>query len=142
MSKINDRGDNSPYDHDGGVLTAHNPNGLDATTVYGGAIPPVAPGIPPAAVGPKSVPGRPVVAGVSAGTGSATVSFYAPGDGGSAITSYTVRDDQQGKTATGASSPITVSGLTKGVAHRFSVQATNALGVGPTSAESGVVYPK
>ena len=142
MSLLNDAGANAPNQLDVGLVSGFNPNGKDAVTVYGGVIPPVVPGTPPAAVGTPTHPGRPVVAGAVAGTGQATVSFYAPGNGGSAITSYTVRDDQQGKSATGTSSPITVTGLTKGVAHRFSVTATNALGTGLASAESTVVYPK
>lgn len=142
MSKINDRGDNSQFERDDGVVTSENPNGVDAVTTRGGPIPPVPPGSAPAAVGAKTVPGRPVIAGVTGGTGSVSVAFYAPGDGGSAITGYVVRDDEQGKSATGTSSPITVTGLTAGKAHRFSVTAKNALGSGLTSAESQVVYPK
>ena len=46
-----------------------------------------------------------------------------------------------GKTATGAQSPLTVSGLKNGAGYTFSVSATNASGVGPESASSNSVVP-
>ena len=62
-------------------------------------------------------------------------------NGGSPITSYTVTSSPGGKTATGASSPITVTGLTNGTAYTFTVTATNALGTGPASSPSNSVTP-
>jgi hypothetical protein len=139
MALLNDAGRNAPNQMDAGQFSGLNPNGVDAVTVYGGPIPPVPPGAAPVPPGAVTVPGRPTVAGVKAGSGSATVAFYAPA--GVSVTTYTVRDDEQGKLATGTSSPITVTGLTKGKAHRFSVSATNSVGTGPVSSESQVVYP-
>jgi Calx-beta domain-containing protein/fibronectin type III domain protein len=77
-----------------------------------------------------------------AGTGAATVSFVPPtSNGGSAINSYTVTASPGGATATGISSPITISGLTNGTTYTFTVTATNAHGTGPVSLPSNPVTP-
>ena len=73
---------------------------------------------------------------------SASVSFTAPAaNGGSVITGYTVTSSPGGITATGASSPIVVSGLTNGTSYTFTVHATNAIGSGPESTASNSVTP-
>ncbi|WP_180336097.1 putative Ig domain-containing protein [Pleomorphomonas diazotrophica] len=88
------------------------------------------------------VPGAPVIGTATAGDGEVTVSFTAPASsGGAAITGYTVTSDPGGITATGSSSPITVSGLTNGVAYSFTVTATNSVGTGAASAPSNAVTP-
>jgi hypothetical protein len=46
-----------------------------------------------------------------------------------------------GATASGISSPITVSGLTSGTTYTFTVKATNAHGTGPASLPSNPVTP-
>jgi hypothetical protein len=46
-----------------------------------------------------------------------------------------------GKTASGADSTITVTGLTNGTAYTFTVRATNAFGNGPWSSHSKSVTP-
>lgn len=81
------------------------------------------------------------VVGETAQDGTASVSFTAPADNGSAITSYTVTSTPGGFTGTGASSPIIVSGLTGGVSYTFTVTATNAIGTGPVSAASSAMIP-
>ena len=87
-------------------------------------------------------PGAPTIGTATAGDASASVTFTAPtNNGGSAITSYTVTSSPGGITGTGASSPITVSGLTNGTAYTFTVTATNATGTGPASAASNSVTP-
>jgi hypothetical protein len=69
-----------------------------------------------------------------------TVSFTAPfSSGTSPITSYTVTANPGGKTATGAASPLTVTGLTNCTAYTFTVTATNAVGTGPASSPSNSV---
>jgi hypothetical protein len=73
---------------------------------------------------------------------SASVSFTAPvNDGGSTITGYTVTSTPDNITATGASSPIVVTGLTNGTSYTFTVRATNAVGDGPESVASNSVTP-
>jgi hypothetical protein len=89
-----------------------------------------------------TLPGAPTGVTTSAGNAQATVSFTPPAsNGGSSITSYTVTSSLGEITATGAGSPITVTGLTNGTAYAFTVTATNALGTGPASAPSDSVTP-
>ncbi|WP_181257055.1 IPT/TIG domain-containing protein [Pseudaminobacter soli (ex Li et al. 2025)] len=88
------------------------------------------------------VPGSPLIGSATAGNAQASVSFTAPAsNGGSAITNYTVTSNPDGITATGAASPITVTGLTNGTAYTFTVTATNAVGTGSASAASNAVTP-
>lgn len=89
-----------------------------------------------------TVPDAPTSVSAVAGNGQATVSFTAPSDnGGAAITAYTVTSSPGGVTATGASSPVTVTGLTNETAYTFTVTATNSQGTGPASATSNSVTP-
>lgn len=91
-------------------------------------------------VTPATVPGAPTIGAAAPGNGQATVAFTPPAsNGGSPITGYTVTSNPGGVTASGAASPITVSGLTNGTAYTFTVTATNALGTGPASAASNSV---
>jgi uncharacterized protein YhjY with autotransporter beta-barrel domain len=88
------------------------------------------------------VPGAPTGVSATAGNGQASVSFTAPSsNGGTAITGYTVTSNPGGFTGTGASGPITVSGLTNGTAYTFTVTATNSAGSGAASAASNPVSP-
>jgi len=92
--------------------------------------------------GPPGVPSAPSIGLATRGNGQASVSFSAPSnDGGSAITSYTVTASPGGFTASAASSPITVTGLTNGTAYTFTVKAANINGVGAVSAASNSVTP-
>jgi hypothetical protein len=96
-----------------------------------------------------TVPGAPTIGTATAGNGQATVSFTPPAsDGGSPVTGYTVTTTDTthsangGQTATGTSSPVTVTGLTNGDSYTFTVKATNAVGTGPASAPSKAVTPQ
>ncbi|GFO70066.1 hypothetical protein GMLC_36450 [Geomonas limicola] len=90
-----------------------------------------------------TVPGAPTIGSATAGDAQASVSFAAPGsNGGSPITGYTVTASPGGATATGASSPITVTGLTNGTSYSFTVSASNTAGTGSASAPSNSVTPK
>lgn len=90
-----------------------------------------------------TVPGAPLIGTATAGDARASVSFSAPAsDGGSAILGYTVTSSPGGKTATGTSSPIIVTGLKNGTAYKFTVTARNAVGTGAPSAASNTVTPK
>ncbi len=89
------------------------------------------------------VPGAPTIGTATAGNAQATVTFTAPAfTGGAIITGYTVTSSPGGLTGTGASSPITVTGLTNGTAYTFTVTATNSVGTGSASAASNAVTPK
>lgn len=87
-------------------------------------------------------PGKPLNVTATGGVLQATVTFDPPfSSGSSPVTSYTVTSNPGNITVTGAASPITVTGLTNGTAYRFSVQSTNASGIGPASALSNSVTP-
>ena len=95
-----------------------------------------------------TVPGAPTGVSATSGNASATVSWTAPGNGGSAITSYTVTPyvgsaAQTPVTVSGSppATSATVSGLTNGTAYTFRVSATNAVGTGPASSPSNAVTP-
>ncbi len=89
-----------------------------------------------------TVPGAPTGATATAGNTWASVAFTAPAsDGGAPIMSYTVTASPGGTTATGASSPIVVAGLTNGTPYTFVVQATNGAGDSAASSASSAVTP-
>ena len=91
----------------------------------------------------STVPDAPTGVGATAGNGSATVSWTAPSDEGSAITGYTVSDGTGDTCATpdGMTTSCTVTGLTNGSSYSFTVTATNADGTGAASAPSNSVTP-
>jgi hypothetical protein len=98
--------------------------------------------------GPATVPAAPTGVTATAGNGSATVSWTAPSNGGSPITSYTVTPfiagvAQPATTVTGSppATSTTITGLTNGTAYTFTVKATNAIGTGPPSTASSAVTP-
>jgi hypothetical protein len=92
---------------------------------------------PGASTSSATVPGAPSGLVASAGDASISLSFTAPAsNGGAAITGYTASCSAAAVTrsATGTASPITVGGLTNGVAYTCTVLASNALGSGAASA--------
>jgi YHYH protein/Fibronectin type III domain len=84
-----------------------------------------------------SAPGAPTIGTATAGNGSASITFTAPASAGSsAITAYTVSCSATGATtitATGTTSPASITGLTNGTAYSCTVVATNAVGNSPAS---------
>lgn len=84
------------------------------------------------------VPGVPTaVSATPSGTGEIKVAFTAPaGNGGATISGYTVTSSPGGLTASGAASPLTVTGLTVGLTYNFTVTASNSAGTGAASAAS------
>ena len=102
-----------------------------------------------AAVTLPTAPGAPTGVSAVRGNTTATVGWTAPaGNGGSAITGYSVRvvnaaGGQVGalRPAAAAARSLVVTGLTNGQAYRFSVTATNAIGTSAASALSAAVTP-
>ena len=82
------------------------------------------------------------------GNASATVTWTAPANGGSPITSYVVTPylagvAQTATTVTGTppAPAATLTGLINGQSYTFTVTAANAVGTSPPSAPSGAVTP-
>ncbi len=97
---------------------------------------------------PPTAPGAPTGVTATAGNASATVSWTAPSNGGSPITSYTITpyigsQAQTPTTVTGSppATSTTVTGLTNGTAYTFTVAATNNIGTGTASTLSNAVTP-
>ena len=90
-----------------------------------------------------NVPAAPTI-GTATATSSTTASitFSAPtgslATGGSAITGYTMYSSG-GQTATGSSSPITITGLTSETSYNFYVRANNAIGQSANSGTSNTI---
>ena len=135
----------------GGLLWAWNKNGpaADANNpVYD-----IGPGDPALAVltpwGDPThtcqVASAPSSVGAAAGDGSASVSWLpSASDGGSAISSYTVRSNPGGLTATvnGSLTTTSMTGLSNGTAYTFTVTAENGSGTSPSSAPSNSATPQ
>ena len=87
-------------------------------------------------------PSAPSIGTATAGNTSAFVAFTAPvSTGGSTITGYATTCSPGNVTATGASTPIGISGLTNGTAYTCTVTATNAFGASAPSSASNSFTP-
>ncbi|MEY2850322.1 MAG: hypothetical protein RJA96_193 [Actinomycetota bacterium] len=80
------------------------------------------------------------VSATSGGNASTTVSWTAPSDGGSPITSYTATSNA-GQTCTSATTSCSVTGLTNGTPYTFTVTATNSIGTSDPSSASSPITP-
>ncbi len=129
------------------IVVTHLSNGRTyrctvlATNVKGSSLPSPA----SAPVVPSTVPGIPAAPGVTADNASVNVSFRAPANGGSAITSYVAgcsssNGGRSGSRA-GTTSPLNVAGLTNAKSYRCFVTARNVRGSGARSALSAAVSP-
>ena len=100
---------------------------------------------PSRAVIPDTLPGAPAAPAVVAGNAQISVSFTAPTDAGSAITSYrascTSSNGGVARTNSQPASPIVVSGLSNGRTYTCRVAAFNAGGAGPSSPASAPTVP-
>ena len=89
---------------------------------------------------PNKFPNPPTNVVAALVSGQVIVSFSAPAyTGTTPITSYTVISNPGGIRVTGASSPITMTGLTLGQSYTFTVTATNSGGSSTPSAPSNSV---
>ena len=95
---------------------------------------------------PLKNPDAPTIGTATAGDAQMSVAFTAPANvGGSAITSYiatsTKTSDGTLTSASGAASPVVVTGLTNASAYTATVVAVNSYGAGNASAASNSVTP-
>ncbi len=96
-------------------------------------------------IGKPTVPSAPTITGITAGFGSAGISFTPPVlNGGALVTGYTATCTASGqitRTATGGatSSLITVLGLTVNVPYSCTLTASNSVGTGHASAPFPVI---
>ena len=90
---------------------------------------------------PASVPGAPSITSVTSGDEQVIVAFSGNADtGGLDPTSFTALASS-GQSASGSSSPLTVTGLTNDTAITFTVTATNVVGTSSASSASSSVTP-
>lgn len=89
-----------------------------------------------------TVPHAPKNVKATTGNAQATITFDIPlQDGGSPITEYEVTASPGNIQVKGASSPITITGLTNGTSYTFTVKAINAVGSSLASTPSNAVTP-
>ena len=87
-------------------------------------------------------PDPPTIKSSTAGITEALVDFDPPArDGDSAITGYTLTEDESGATYTCTAPPCTVTGLTNGQTYRFTITATNEVGDSDPSQSTEVTLP-
>jgi len=87
-----------------------------------------------------AVPLAPTIGTVTVSGLTASVPFTGPTDfGDAAISTYTATSNPGGITASNATSPISVSGLTANTSYTFTVTATNSFGVSNPSAASNSI---
>ncbi|MFC7645276.1 fibronectin type III domain-containing protein [Streptosporangium lutulentum] len=93
-----------------------------------------------------AAPAAPTAPTATTGVTSATVSWTAPANNGSAITGYVVTPTRNGVAQTpvafdASATSRTLTGLTAGATYTFTVAAVNAIGTGSPSPASNAVVP-
>jgi large repetitive protein len=91
--------------------------------------------------GTKGSPTAPTIGTVTLSGTTASVPFTAPSFSKLPVTSYIVTSSPGGLTGSGASSPITVTGLSYNTAYTFTVTATSSAGTSAASSASNSVTP-
>ena len=137
------------------TLTASGPGSpliLDGTTPGGNYICTVAPvtklGVAPASyrydVTVPNAPAAPIINKTDYGDSEVILYVSVTDDGGSDVTEYaaTCTDGENSLTGSSTSSPVTVSGLTNGVAYTCTVTAANSEGVSSVSLASDPATPQ
>ena len=130
----------------GTTLLSHEVTGLTNGTAYTfkvtatNAVGDGTPSTSSVAVTPATFPGAPTIGSATGGNAKTSVSFTAPvSNGGATITSYKVTANPGGKSGTGATSPVSVTGLDNGSYYNFTVTASNDVGEGKASSISNRV---
>jgi len=90
---------------------------------------------------PVSVPDAPTNIFATSSNAQATITFTAPFDEGSPITSYIITSSPGNISTTTTSTTGIITGLTNGIAYTFTVKAINSIGTGPASTSSNSVTP-
>jgi hypothetical protein len=93
-----------------------------------------------ASITPSTIPDAPATPSASAGINNATITWAAPNDGSSAITSYDM-NNTLGGTRTNVTPPYVWTSLTAGTPLQFGVRANNVNGTGNYSPNSNSVTP-
>jgi hypothetical protein len=102
-----------------------------------------APSLPSNSVIP-TLPGKPsspTITSAVFGNTQATIYFNPSADLGGSACTYTITSSPSGKTASGLSSPIIVTGLINGVTYTFTMTAANSIGISDKSNVSSFVVP-
>ena len=117
------------------AVTATNTTGSITSAASGSMTASTVPATPSAPTATDSGSGS----GRAYNNGAASVAFTAPASGGKSISSYTVTSTPGSLSTSGASSPLTISGLQSATSYTYSVTATNANGTSVASSASSAV---
>lgn len=83
----------------------------------------------------------PTSVSASAGNAQATITFTLPVYDGKGTATYVATSSPSGLTASGASSPLVVTGLSNGTSYTFTVSTISGYGVSAVSSASSAVTP-